>query len=300
GVTYPESLWGVRGSCVLIPCALSYPDSVVASEGIVAIWYKDYNDQKTLVYHSDAREVDAGFRGRAHLLGDLAARNCSLLLAELRPQDAGPYRFRFEIVNGDRWSAVRDVMLSVSDDLERPIIASPEEQTEGQTSTLECSTPYVCPPGDVSLRWEGYDPQVSVVSSLLQLDTSGAGRRLTLTTSFSWKDHSKKLLCELSYGSRKATGEVILRVRHAPKDTQVSATPSTQNVRVGDTVSLTCEVSSSYPPISAYHWYKDGVAVGTEKTLILRDVGREDYGQYHCEAQNAVGVGTAPAVTLYI
>ncbi|NXR15768.1 SN protein, partial [Semnornis frantzii] len=181
-----------------------------------------------------------------------------------------------------------------------PIVASPEEQTEGETSTLECSTPYVCPPGDVSLRWEGYDPQVSVVSSLFQLDTSGVGHRLTLTTSFSWKDHSKKLLCELSYGSRKATGEVTLRVRHAPKDTQVSATPSTQNIRVGDTVSLTCGVSSSYPPISAYHWYKDGVAMGTEKTLILRDVGREDYGQYHCEAQNAVGVGRAPAMTLYI
>ncbi|XP_068005484.1 sialoadhesin [Melanerpes formicivorus] len=300
GVSYPNSVLGVRGSCVLVPCTLSYPDSEAASEGIVAIWYKDYEGQKRVVYHSAGQEVDAAFRGRAQLLGDVSARNCSLLLREVAPEDSGPYRFRFEIVNGDRWSAERDVLLSVSDDLQQPNIAASEEQTEGQTSALECSTPYACLPADATLRWEGYDPQVSRVAGRFQMDTSGAGHYLTLTTSFSWKDHSKKLLCEVSYGSKKATGEVTLRVRHAPKDTQVSVTPSMQNIRVGDTVSLTCEVSSSYPPISAYHWYKDGVAMSTEKVLTLRDVQREAYGQYHCEAQNPVGVGTAPAMTLYI
>ncbi|XP_014822211.1 PREDICTED: sialoadhesin [Calidris pugnax] len=300
GVTYPESLWGVRGSCVLVPCTLSYPDNVAANDGIVAIWYKDYDNQKTLVYHSAAQEVDAHFRGRAQLLGDPAARNCTLLLRGVTPEDSGPYRFRFEIVNGDRWSAARDVMLRVSDTLERPSTAASEEQTEGQASTLQCSTPYICPPGDVALRWEGYNPQVSTVSGRVQLDTSGVGHYLTLTTSFTWKDHSKKLLCEVSYGSRKATGEVVLRVRHAPKDTQVSVNPSMQNIRKGDTVSLTCEVSSSYPPISAYHWYKDGVAVGSEQILTLRDIRREDYGQYHCKAKNAIGAGVSPTVTLYV
>ncbi|NXT36824.1 SN protein, partial [Pelecanoides urinatrix] len=181
-----------------------------------------------------------------------------------------------------------------------PSTAASQEQTEGQTSTLECSTPYICPPGNVALRWEGYDPQVSAVSSRVQLDTSGVGHYLTLTTSFSWKDHSKKLLCEVSYGSRKATREVVLRVRHAPKDTQVSVRPPARNIRVGDTVSLACEVSSSYPPVSAYRWYKDGAAVGSEQILTLRDVRREDYGQYRCEAENAVGAGAAPAMTLYI
>ncbi|KAM6361127.1 sialoadhesin [Alca torda] len=300
GVTYPESLQGVRGSCVVIPCTLSYPSNVAAGDGIVAIWYKDYDTQKVLVYHSAAQEVDARFRGRAQLLGDPAARNCTLLLRGVTPEDSGPYRFRFEIVNGDRWSAARDVMLSVSDTLEHPSTATSEEQTEGQTSTLECSTPYVCPLGDVALRWEGYNPQVSTLSGQVQLDTSGVGHHLTLTTSFSWKDHSKKLLCEVSYGSRKVTGEVVLRVRHAPKDTQVSVNPSMQNIRVGDTVSLTCEVSSSYPPVSAYHWYKDGVAVGSEQILTLRGIRREDYGQYHCKAENTIGAGVAPAVTLYV
>ncbi|KAM6429712.1 LOW QUALITY PROTEIN: sialoadhesin [Rhynochetos jubatus] len=299
GVTYPKSLQGVRGSCVLFPCALSYP-SEAGGDGVVAIWYKDYSGQRTLVFHSAGQEVDAAFKGRAQLLGDPSSHNCTLILWGLTPEDSGPYRFRFEIVNGDRWLAAQEVMLSVSDDLDRPTVAASEEQTEGETSTLECSTPYVCPLGDVALRWEGYDPQVSAVSGHVQLDTSGVGHSLTLTTSFSWKDHSKKLLCELSYGSRKGTGEVILRVRHAPKDTRASVSPSAGNIRVGDTVTLACTVNSSYPPVSAYHWYKEGVAVGSERVLTIRDVGREDHGRYRCEAKNAVGTGTGPAVTLYV
>ncbi|KFP03151.1 Sialoadhesin, partial [Calypte anna] len=180
-----------------------------------------------------------------------------------------------------------------------PRVSASQEYTEGQTSTLECFTPYFCP-DSFSLRWVGHDPEVSRVSSEVQLDTNGVGHHLNLTTSFSWKDHSKKLLCELSYNSRKATREVVLRVRHSPKDTRVSVTPSTQHIQEGDTVSLTCQVSSSYPQVLGYSWYKDGVSLGSQQVLTLRDVGHEDYGQYHCEAQNAVGTGTAPAVTLYI
>uniref|UniRef100_A0A8B9G899 Sialic acid binding Ig like lectin 1 n=1 Tax=Amazona collaria TaxID=241587 RepID=A0A8B9G899_9PSIT len=297
GVTYPRSLRGINGSCVVIPCSLSFPEEVAADDGLVAIWYKDYNNQKTLVFHSADQEVDVHFRGRAQLLGDPSARNCTLQLQRVAVGDSGPYRFRFEIVNGDRWSAAQDVVLSVSEDLEKPSIAPSEEQTEGQTSTFECSTPYVCPLGDVALRWEGHDPQVSVVSGRVQMDTSGVGHYLTLTTSFSWRDHSKKLLCEVSYGSRKATREVVLRVRRTWGCSVGSLFP---NIRVGDTVSFTCEVGSSHPPVSGYRWYKDGVPTGSEQILTLRGVRREDHGQYHCEAENAIGAAAAPAVMLYV
>ncbi|NXG09389.1 SN protein, partial [Sakesphorus luctuosus] len=181
-----------------------------------------------------------------------------------------------------------------------PSVAASEEETEGQSSTLECSTPYACPWGDAALRWEGYDPRVSTVASRVQLDTSGVGHRLTLSTSFSWRDHSKKLLCEVSFGSRRASREVVLRVRHTPKDVQVLVSPSTGNIHVGDMVSLTCEVGSSHPPVSGYLWHKDGVVMGTERVLTLRGVRREHHGRYHCEAQNALGAGTAPAVTLHV
>ncbi|NXC07268.1 SN protein, partial [Orthonyx spaldingii] len=301
GVSYPESLQAVAGSCLVVPCTFSYPAEVTAADGIVAIWYKDYNDQRTLVFHSATpQEVDPRFGGRAQLLGDPTARNCTLLLRGVTPGDSGPYRFRFEIIKGDRWSAERDVTLSVSEDLEGPRVTGSEEQTEGQRSTLECSTPYVCPWGDIVLHWQGYDPRLSEVSGHVQLDTGGVGHQLNLTSSFSWKDHSKKLLCEVSQGSRRASTEVVLRVRHTPKDTRVSLSPSSGNIGVGDAVTLSCEVGSSHPPASAFRWYKDGVAVGTERVLALRGVRRQDHGRYHCEAQNALGTGVSPAVTLHV
>ncbi|KFV86227.1 Sialoadhesin, partial [Struthio camelus australis] len=181
-----------------------------------------------------------------------------------------------------------------------PTTTANEEVSEGAVSTFVCSTPYACPFGSVTLSWRGYNAQVSSLSTSVQLDTSGVNLRETLTTSFSWKDQSKKLLCEVSLGSKKATGEVVLRVRHAPKDIKVSMNPSTRNVRVGDTVSFTCTVNSSYPPIATYRWYKDGMAVADEQILTIQQVRREDYGRYHCEAKNSVGSGVAPAVTLYV
>ncbi|XP_047937531.2 sialoadhesin [Anser cygnoides] len=300
GVTYPRELWSITGSCVVFPCTLSFPDSISASKGIVAIWYKDFSTQKTVVYHSEGQEVDARFLGRTQLLGDPTAHNCTLLLRGVTPEDSGSYKFRFEIVDGDRWSAEQDVVLSVSDVLERPNIAASEEVSEGTEVTFQCSTPYVCPLSDAALRWVGYDERVSSVSGRVQLDTSGVGRHLSLVTSFSWKDHSRALFCEVLHGSQKASGELVLRVRHAPKGTRVSITPSTQNIRVGDTVSLSCLVNSSYPPVSTYQWYKDGAAVGSEPTLTLRGVRRADHGQYRCEAHNALGAGAAPAVMLYV
>ncbi|NWW40690.1 SN protein, partial [Panurus biarmicus] len=181
-----------------------------------------------------------------------------------------------------------------------PSVTSSEEQTEGQMSTLVCSTPYVCPAGDIVLHWEGYDPRVSEVSGRVQLDTGGAGHQVNLTSSFSWKDHSKKLLCQVSVGSKRASTEVVLRVRHTPKGTQVRLSPSSGNIGVGDTVTLSCEVGSSHPPVSGYRWYKDGVAVGTERALALRGVRRQDHGWYHCEARNALGTGVSPPVTLRV
>ncbi|NXA79205.1 SN protein, partial [Thryothorus ludovicianus] len=214
GVSYPESLQASGGSCLVVPCTFSYPAEVTASDGIVAIWYKDYDGQRAVVFHSATpQDVDPRFGGRARLLGDPRARNCTLLLREVTPGDSGPYRFRFEIINGDRWSAARDVTLSVSEDPERPSVTGAEEHTEGQRSTLECSTPYVCPHGDIVLHWEGYDPQVSEVSESVQLDTGAVTHRVSLTSTFSWRDHSKKLLCQVSAGSKRASTELVLRVR---------------------------------------------------------------------------------------
>lgn len=300
GVSYPQTLHGVAGSCVVFPCTFSYPDDVSAAGGIVAIWYRDYEGQRAVVSHPQDHEVDPRFRGRARLLGDPKARNCTLLLEGVQPQDGGTFRFRFEVVNGDRWSAARDVLLRVEDAPERPSITSSGEVLEDTVVTMGCSSPYVCPLGAATLSWVGHDPRVSALSGHVQMDTSGVSLQQNLTTSFSWRDHSRKLLCEVLLGSQRASTELVLRVQHAPRGTEVSLDPPTTHVRPGDTLSLSCVVNSSHPPITAFRWYKDGAAAGTGPILVLRGVRDRDHGRYHCEAQNAIGTGVAPHVMLYV
>ncbi|NWJ01092.1 SN protein, partial [Crypturellus undulatus] len=181
-----------------------------------------------------------------------------------------------------------------------PSIAASEEVSEGAVATFNCSSPYACPFGGAGLRWGGYDARRSAVATVLRLDPAGTLLQQRLTSTFSWRDHGKRLLCELSLGPRSATAELVLRVRHAPQGVVASVQPSARNTRVGDAVSFACAVNSSYPPVTAYRWYKDGAAVGSEPVLTLRHIQREDYGQYHCEAENAVGSGAAPALTLFV
>ena len=84
---------------------------------------------------------------------------------------------------------------------------------EDTVVTMGCSSPYVCPLGAATLSWVGHDPRVSALSGHVQMDTSGVSLQQNLTTSFSWRDHSRKLLCEVLLGSQRASTELVLRVQ---------------------------------------------------------------------------------------
>ncbi|XP_061439626.1 sialoadhesin [Rhineura floridana] len=300
-VTYPEHLWSVRDSCVLIPCTFSYPSDVAVTGSITAIWYKGPTSERTVVYHSATPDsVEAQFRGRTKLLGDPLAQNCTLVLRNVTNEDSGKYYFRFEISEGNRWSDQKGVELTVTDTPNVPTIASPEDLHEGVPVSFNCSSPYVCPHDSISLRWLGYDMETSFVSGMVQLDTTAGLRKQTLSTSFSWKYHNRQMSCEVSVGEQARAGKIKLSVKHSPKGVKVSLNPSTKNIRVGDAVSLTCTVHSSYPDVTAYRWFKDGASCGNEAVKTIQSASREDYGLYRCEAENSVGTGVAEGVTLYV
>ncbi|XP_029142364.1 sialoadhesin-like, partial [Protobothrops mucrosquamatus] len=94
--------------------------------------------------------------------------------------------------------------------------------------------------------------------------------------------------------------QLQLTITDAPKGVQVILRPPNQNIRVGDAVSLVCNVSASYPEPSAFRWFKDGSACGTEQVKNIQPVSLKDYGLYNCEAENALGTGVAEGVPLLI
>ncbi|KAM5177258.1 sialoadhesin [Callospermophilus lateralis] len=302
GVSSPKTVQGVKGSCLLIPCIFSFPATVEVPDGITAIWYYEYSGQRQVVTHSaNPTLVEARFRGRAQLLGNMQHKVCNLLLKDLRPEDSGTYNFRFEISDTNRWVDVRGTSVSVTEKPSEPIIASPMELREGMEVNFNCSTPYSCLEKPVSLTWQGQDPTRSVTSSFQKLEPTGVGHLETLHTVLSWQDHDRTLLCEVSVSSFRSQRKIRLQVQYAPKGVEVLLSPAGRNILPGDLVTFTCQVNSSYPGISSVQWFKDGELLkATGRVLQLSQAAWSDAGVYTCQAENSVGSLVSPPVSLHV
>ncbi|KAK2109672.1 Sialoadhesin [Saguinus oedipus] len=302
GVSSPELVQGVKGSCLLIPCIFSFPADVEVPDGITTIWYYDYSGRQWVVSHSaDPTRVEARFRGRAEFVGHPDHRVCNLLLKDLRPEDSGSYNFRFEISEGNRWSDVKGTLVTVTEEPRAPTIASPAELLEGTEVDFNCSTPYMCLQEKVSLQWQGQDPARSVTSSSHKSDPTGVSHLETLHMAVSWQDHGRVLHCQLSMASHSAQAEIHLQVKYAPKGVKILLSPSERNILPGELVTLTCQVNSSYPAVSSITWLKDGVLLrGKTGMLQLFQAAWSDAGVYTCQAGNGVGSSVSPPLSLHV
>ncbi len=95
-----ESVVGLSGSCVVIPCTFSYPANGKTYTDFTGIWYKGYS----IVYHTDTSKIIASFQGRTSLIGDLHKNDCSLKISSLSSSDTGPFMFRIEIKDLDMYT----------------------------------------------------------------------------------------------------------------------------------------------------------------------------------------------------
>ncbi|KAE8628651.1 hypothetical protein XENTR_v10000156 [Xenopus tropicalis] len=296
-VFVPDSIQGVVGSCLLIPCSFTYPSNVQTPDGIAPIWYKD-RDLK-VVYHP-TETIEAGFQGRMELLGNPNLNNCTTLLRNLQSSDTGEYFFRFEISNVNRWTGKKAVTVTVNSRPEMPNAVIPRSIREGESVTFQCTTQYYCPNGSGTLEWHGYHPDRSFLARSLQTDTSAVQMGQNLTTSFTWLYHQKQLQCEVSVGDQKETKEVLLVVNHAPKGVKILMAPSRDNIKQGDSVALTCQYNSSYPAVSGYTWYRNNKVFSREPIVSFPSITRQDFGDFRCEVQNPEGTGTSEVSRLIV
>ncbi|XP_052039614.1 sialoadhesin isoform X2 [Apodemus sylvaticus] len=302
-VSSPKNVQGLTGSCLLIPCIFSFPADIPVPNGITAIWYYDYAGNRQVVIHSgDPKQVDARFRGRAELMGNMDHKVCNLLLKDLKLEDSGTYNFRFEISDGNRWSDVKGTTVTVTKDPSPPTISIPEELREGTEVNFNCSTPYLClQEKRVSLQWQGQDPTHSVTSSSQSLEPTGVYHQTTLHMALSWQDHHRTLRCQFSSATQSSQKEAHLQVQHAPKGVEILLSSSGKNILPGDLVTLTCRVNSSYPAISSVQWARDGVNLGVKgHVLRLSSATWNDSGVYTCQATNNVGSLVSPPLSLHV
>ncbi len=103
-----ESVVGLSGSCVVIPCTFSYPANGKTYTDFTGIWYK--GRYESTVYNKDTSKIIASFQGRTSLIGDLHKNDCSLKISSLSSSDTGPFKFRIEIKDLDKFSYVKNTV----------------------------------------------------------------------------------------------------------------------------------------------------------------------------------------------
>uniref|UniRef100_A0A673XGP5 Ig-like domain-containing protein n=1 Tax=Salmo trutta TaxID=8032 RepID=A0A673XGP5_SALTR len=171
----PNSVSGLRGSPIVIPCSFNYLEPEKKPSEFTGIWFKDNNE---VIYHPDSSNIIQDYKGRTELVGDLRLKNCSLRIDPLHCSDKGPFTFRIEIKGHDKY-LYKDNTVSIA------------VSSKGGLSAF-CSVSHFCLSDYPLLTWS-HSGIPSVQSQQL---TNGQWKvTSSLTFNPSSTDHNQSLVC---------------------------------------------------------------------------------------------------------
>ncbi|KAM7133965.1 sialoadhesin-like isoform 2-T2 [Macrochelys suwanniensis] len=91
-----------------------------------------------------------------------------------------------------------------------------------------------------------------------------------------------------------------VEVQHAPTGVRITAAPGT-SPEEGESVTLTCNYTSSLPAPNSYAWYRGGRQLeGSRQEMVLKSIAAEQAGEYHCQAGNGIGRSPSPPITITV
>uniref|UniRef100_UPI00398F71DB myelin-associated glycoprotein-like n=1 Tax=Pristiophorus japonicus TaxID=55135 RepID=UPI00398F71DB len=292
----PRDVRAQEGLCVQIPCNYSYPLRL-ANQPRVGIWY--YNEENTLssvAFHSKNRNRELPrFRHRTRLSGDLKDGDCSLIINNITQEDAGPYYFRIEFANNNRYNYYPVTRLRVSDFTDNPTIF-PAGIIAGKRVDISCTYNTTCNGTTPVLTWvNATDIPGSVSNSVTQHgDTLTYTSVLTLIPSL--KHQGQSLTCRVRYPSVSSEQSLTLTVQYAPRNLSITSldmiNDSSISIKEGNYTVILCSVESF--PASNLTWRHLGVtrnrtSYNNELWLEFAHVTYRVAGDYQCVAENEHG-----------
>uniref|UniRef100_A0A8C1XFI7 Si:dkey-238d18.5 n=1 Tax=Cyprinus carpio TaxID=7962 RepID=A0A8C1XFI7_CYPCA len=202
----PESVVGLSGSCVLIPCTFSYPENEKTYTEFTGIWYKEYS---AVVYNTDTSKIAGSFKGRTSLIGDLRQNDCSLKINSLSSSD-NTFCTRRNKNNDFIQQFLSSVSLQ-SKTPENPNVSVEEEVTSGKPVTATCAVSHSCPSDLPKVTWSHHGKQ----SSPSQPQNHGQWKLTSYNLTFtpSREDHNKHLSCTAEFKGKTLTGYKTLKVK---------------------------------------------------------------------------------------
>ncbi|XP_020353798.2 uncharacterized protein LOC109902115 isoform X2 [Oncorhynchus kisutch] len=171
----PEEITAQTGLCAVISCTFNPSDSVKQN---AAVWYKyPANGKKKdhhIIFHSkNPSKTQEGYNHRVYLLEtDLTKGNCSVIINDIRENDAGQYQFKMK---GRPF--IDPQKLTVTALTHKPSVLTPP-LTEGEPATLTCTAPGICSgtPPNITWTWRGTGDNITELR-----DNTTTQRRVDLT-----------------------------------------------------------------------------------------------------------------------
>ncbi|XP_008050127.1 B-cell receptor CD22 isoform X2 [Carlito syrichta] len=297
---HPPTLYAWEGACIWIPCFYKIPRPKELLESYTLYHNAAYNDTTknysgTILITNTKPGESPSQQGRVRFLGN-KNNNCTLSIHPVQAQDSGQLGLRMMTKN-DKW--MENIHLNVSKRPFPPHIYLPSEIWESREVTLICLLNFTCFGYQIQLQWSLEGNPVTLTS----LSTENVFTRSELKFQPQWSHHGKNLTCRLwsDVDERVLSEETVqLDIKHSPKlDIEVS--PREATVMEGESVTMSCEITSSNPEYQTTSWLKDGLPLREKTlTLTLSPVDKEMSGKYRCEASNDVGRGTSKEVTLEV
>ncbi|XP_060744622.1 myelin-associated glycoprotein-like [Tachysurus vachellii] len=147
----------VVSSCVVLPCTFNYPAAQFPASRIKAIWHKK-GDRSYCIFDDNTHNINDNFKGRTKLVGNLGEKNCTLEIDKVKDTDNGPFCFRVEIKDLDKFSfeeaCVHTIMKAKPEEIS---IDSEESVTEGSNAIFKCSMRHTCPTHPPEIKWSRSD-----------------------------------------------------------------------------------------------------------------------------------------------
>uniref|UniRef100_A0A8C4SX23 B-cell receptor CD22 n=1 Tax=Erpetoichthys calabaricus TaxID=27687 RepID=A0A8C4SX23_ERPCA len=281
GVTYePKTICAAEGSTVTIGCSYWHPANIKVK---YEMWFYDsnensrYNTKENTIYHTNEQSVASRYRNRVQLFRD-KNKMCSVRISDVRRQDNGYYKFRFEGDGyGQQWTGVPGVRVTVTG---LKIEATAQTVKENVVVTLTCTT--TCSLTNGVFTWYRNQQRLRGTSQMLVIQR------------VSYEDHGS-YWCQTGVTTSPA---YQLNVVYAPKNVVISG-PPTICVEEGTSMTLHCTAIANPP--GTYTWVKDNIRVpGSGEHLQISWVDLSAVGSYQCEVTNTYGTTKSAAVTLVV
>ncbi|XP_077950845.1 myelin-associated glycoprotein-like isoform X3 [Gasterosteus aculeatus] len=285
----PQSLEGLSGSCVMIPCTFSLIPTFneYLNDTCVAIWNTDGPFGQTVFNSGLTGQSTNANTLQGNLTGNLRAKNCTTVFHNMSLKDNNTYYFRVQCNNDLKYSFPTNVQITITDSLPKPAITPPPvEVEEGDPVRLECSAVAPCLLLPPALTWT---PAIGDVKENQQ----SASVTSVLNFTASRLHNGQRLQCSALYRRQAGHSDLqyennlTLHILYPPNNTSVSHSGP---VIEGTSVNLTCSTDAN-PAVDEFTWYKvDGgqvVAVGFH-ALLSTNVSETD-SRFFCQVSNRYG-----------